>query len=131
MKYKALIILSDIAVFSAFFWLKHIAAFMISNLSGCVFRKMGFLCPSCGGTRCVYYFFSGDFISSFRMNEFFFVVIIYLLFLILMLNLCYLFKFSLAEKIIKLMINYRTLIFFLLFLCVFTFIRNFVGSWHC
>ncbi|MCR5452204.1 MAG: DUF2752 domain-containing protein [Lachnospiraceae bacterium] len=38
---------------------------------GCLFHELtGLFCPGCGGTRALYAFFRGDFISSFRYHPF-------------------------------------------------------------
>lgn len=102
-----------------------IAAFMLGDIPRCIVYRMGYLCPSCGGTRAVNYFFHGNFGLSFRHNAFFFVMIIYLLVFLLMLNLGYLFRRPFGVKAVRTMVNYRIVIAIVSCYALFGILRNF------
>jgi hypothetical protein len=121
-----LITVFDIIVLSVFFSLKYITAIMLDTLSGCIFLKYGFICPSCGGTRAVHNFVTGNFIASFNYNPYIFGIIIYLIAAVIILNLEFLLKLSFAKKIRKLILNYKVIIGLAVGYAVFGILRNFL-----
>ncbi len=99
---------------------------LMALLPECVILTLtGRQCGSCGGTRCVYNFFTGNFISSFRFNPFFFFVTIYVVLLVFLFNLAFLFKIKAAEKLLKSLTNYKVIIVFAVCYLIFTFLRFF------
>ncbi len=61
---------------------------MLLEFPPCVLlSKYGITCPSCGGTRCVNYFFSFRLFDSFLIHPVVFLVIVYLLVILLVMNL--------------------------------------------
>ncbi len=105
---------------------RQIAAFMLGDVPRCIVYRMGYLCPSCGGTRAVNYFFHGNFALSFQHNPFFFVMIIYLLTLLLMLNLGYLFRVSFGVRAVRAMLCYKTVIAIVAAYALFGIARNLI-----
>ena len=82
-------------------------------------------CGSCGGTRCVYNFFTGNFVSAFQLNPFFFFATIYAIIVILLVNLAFLFMIKNFEKPLKAIANYKVIIAWAIAYSVFTVIRIF------
>lgn len=103
------------------FFLSH---WMIENSPGCVFRKLGFLCPACGGTRCVRYFLEADFATAFRYNSYIFITIILAVIALVFLNITVFSKSKTCEKICIKLINYRTIILWAICFAVFGIVRN-------
>lgn len=99
---------------------------LVSVLPGCQLAEKGLQCGSCGGTRCVYSFFTGHFIDAFNYNQYFFFIIIFVLVLILVLNLSWLFKIKKTDKILKVLTDYRLIIALGILYALFFLLRLFV-----
>ena len=90
-----------------------------SKISECNFNKItGYLCPACGGTRCIKRIFNLDFINAFKYNQMIFFTIIYMF----ILNLVYVITTILKKTII--LFKYYYVYFWLIFFIVFTIFRN-------
>lgn len=115
----------DVLVVLAFFFLEGIAEFMIAYFPECFYYSvLGVECPTCGATRCVFYFFGGDLKSAFMMNQFIFLVIIYVIVLFVLLNLA-LFNLKFAEKAVNAMTSFKAGIAFAICFFVFAVLRMF------
>lgn len=122
-KFTVFVVALDAAVLLAALCLRSVAGFMINFFPDCFFKSaLGIDCPSCGGTRCVYYFFSGDFARSFGMNQFFFIVIIYIILLFLALNLA-VFKLDFARKAVRIIASWQAVVVFAFGYLLFGIIR--------
>lgn len=100
---------------------------LMALLPECIILTLtGRQCGSCGGTRCVYNFFTGNFPAAFQFNSFFFFVIIYVILLITLANLAFVFKVKSAEKPLKVIADYRIFIIFATGYFIFTLIRLFM-----
>lgn len=73
---------------------------------------VGVPCPSCGGTRCFRYFFTGRFIDAFLVHPIFFLIIVHILVLVVVLNV-YFFKDK-AKPVVDFFANYKVIIFWVL-----------------
>ncbi len=85
-KKRIIVLAADIAVIAFALLAPSLASLLMNSLSECFFLERGILCPACGGTRCVYSFFSGRFAEAIAYNAAFFCAIIYGLVLLLWLN---------------------------------------------
>ncbi len=83
---KWILILADIAVVIAAGFSPAVASALLPRLGACYFARYGLLCPSCGGTRCVYNLFTGRIVEAFACNAAVFCVILYGLLLLVMVN---------------------------------------------
>jgi hypothetical protein len=101
-----------------------LTGWMLSAIPDCPVMQFGFLCPACGGTRCVRYFFSGQFAQAFTMNPFVFVLIWYLCAALVLLNIGVLLKLPKAEKIAIRMTDWRAVIVAAVLFAVFGIVRN-------
>lgn len=81
------------------------------------------LCPSCGGTRCVMNFISGNWYTSFLYHPIFFITIIYLI----IVNILYIIN-SISKKEILTFLYPKTKfwIIFIIIIFIFTIIRNII-----
>ncbi len=103
--------------------LKSIAGFMIDYFPDCFFvTNFGMECPSCGGTRCVFQFFSGNFGEAFSLNPLFFFAIIYIIALFIFMNIS-LFNVALARRAVKIMVSWQAAIGFAISYVLFGIIR--------
>ncbi len=105
-------------------FISNIARFISSSSNTCLMKLFGLTCPSCGGTRCVYNFFKGNFAEAFGYNQFVFLIIIYILVLTVFLNLRYVFGFEFAKKPINYMVHPTTVIIIAISFVVFGVLRN-------
>jgi hypothetical protein len=103
---------------------KPLSLFMMRIFPDCYFAKFGILCPSCGGTRAVMNLFSGNFSAAWRYNAFFCIVVIFLVFLIAILNAEMIFGAKWAKKIRQILCKPQTAVAFAVFYVVFGVVRN-------
>ncbi len=99
---------------------------MLLDRTFCVFRKSGYLCPACGGTRCVYYFMRLDFVSSFLANPYLFISAIAAAVLLFVYNVYILSKGKYLSKTYKVLFNPYYLIIWTVGFTVFGVLRNFL-----
>ncbi len=86
-----------------------------------VYKNTGFLCPACGGTRCVINFLQGNFKEAFFYHMIFFIGIVYLL----ILNVVYLINLNKKQKILEWVYpKYWYVIIFTLILVIYSILRN-------
>ena len=124
-KYIITVVLLDALAVIGLFALKPLAKLMIDLFPECFFvRNFGFECPSCGGTRCVFQFFGGNFAEAFSLNQLFFIAIIYVIILFAFLNLS-LFGLRFARRAVSIMASWQAAVGFAVCYLVFGVIRMF------
>ena len=106
------------------FWL--ISKIMMMDSAVCAVRNSGYLCPACGGTRCVYYFMRLDFVSSFLANPYLFISAIAAAVLLFVYNVYILSKGKYLSKTYKVLFNPYYLIIWTVGFTVFGVLRNFL-----
>lgn len=116
----------DVLILCLAFALKYMAAFMRATLPPCGFLMRGYLCHACGGTRCVYHFFSGNFGTAFLYNPFVFLMIIYCFIAIVFLNLYCFFEIRFAWRAFRAMTDWKTIIVLAIAFVVFGVVRHFI-----
>lgn len=86
----------------------------------CIFRSFtGLLCPSCGGTRCLYYFLRFDFFCSIQYHAIYFLLFLYIIFIY--------FRFCIefyTKKTITKINVVRITVVFLVLLFIYCIVRN-------
>ena len=122
-RYKIIVIVLDALAVIGIFTLKSIAKFMIDYFPECYFwGKYGIECPSCGGTRCVFKFFGGDFAESFSLHPLFFLAIVYIIVLFVFMNLS-LFGLKFARRAVRIMTAWQVPVIFAVGLALLGIIR--------
>ena len=98
---------------------------MIKYIPNCfIHEKFGILCPSCGGTRCVINFLTGNFMQSFLYHPIFFITIIYLLFI----NLIYIINSFRKKEILTFLYPKEKFWYvFLIIILIYTIVRNIIA----
>ncbi len=124
MKKKIAIISVDLILVLIGVFAHPIVYFFSSIIPECPAKAIGILCPACGGTRCFYYFFSGDFAAAFSLNAFLFLTLIYALALFLLWNLSWLFEAAFAKKLLRYLLDYRVFLLWGIGMGLFCLIRN-------
>ncbi len=108
------------------FFALPLSEIMFKYLPDCIYATMGFACSACGATHCVNYLAGGNISAAIRANVYIFFIIVYLAVLIVFLNLSLIKNFSLADRIVAFMTNYKMIIVLAAFAGVFTIIRNLI-----
>ncbi len=121
---RTLVVLADILAVIFSFFIPYIISIMPTNIGECYFFKHGILCPTCGATRCVYNFFTGNFIAAMHYNLVIFCGIIYALVLLVVLNIHIFKKNRYTSAILKFMISPKTIIVLVLFYIGYGLLRN-------
>lgn len=105
---------------------RPLSRWMMRNVPTCPVAAAGLQCPACGSTRCVRYFFSGEFLVSFSMNPAVFLLIVYLGAALILLNVGALMKADRLEKIARAMTGWRAVIIWAIAFVLFGVVRNFM-----
>jgi hypothetical protein len=114
-------LIAALALLAPFF-----ATLMMSYIPTCVFYLRGFLCPTCGATRCVYSFFSGNLLTAFEYNQFIFILIFYLFFVLVLWNASVFFDNAKIGKACKAVTHPIAICSLAVLFAIFGIFRNFV-----
>lgn len=125
-KKKLYVRLLDLGLVALALTAKVLTGWMLRLIPACPFALAGVLCPACGGTRCVRYFFSGQFAAAFWVNPFFFVLIWYLAAALVLLNVGVLLKARRAETLARAMTGWQAVIVCAALFAIFGVVRNFM-----
>ncbi len=123
---KTFIIFTDGVIILSVFFLPALIVAMPDGIGACIFWKHGILCPSCGGTRCVFNFFSGNFVLAFRYNHLIFFALIYAFAFLVLLNIHVFVKNKYTFKVLKAMSHYSVAISFSAAYLLFGIFRNII-----
>lgn len=126
MSKKKAVLLLDAVLLIAAVLAGPMAKWMLWALPDCALARVGVMCPSCGGTRCVRAFFSAEFGAAFRFNPFFFVLIWYLAGALVLLNVGVLLKVNWAEKTARAMTGGTAVIVAAITFALFGLVRNLI-----
>lgn len=126
MKKRILIAAIDIVTALSMVFIYFFSRFMLKNFPPCYFAERGFLCPACGGTRCVAALCSGNIIEAFKYNAMFFLMFLYIGAFIVFLNIAFISGSAFFDKAWRKMINPYILIAWAIGFAVFGILRNFV-----
>ena len=122
---KLFVILLDAGLLLVAMTAQTLTDWMLHVIPACPVAMLGLLCPACGGTRCVRYFFSGRFADAFVVNPFFFLLILYLAMALALLNVGVLLNVKKADQIARRMTDWRAVIVIAALLAIFGIVRNF------
>lgn len=95
---------------------------LVYKIPPCIIHdKLGILCPSCQGTRCVISFMQGNFYDSFNFHPIFFLLIIYLF----IVNIIFIINSFRKKEILTFFYpKLKFWIFFIIIIAIFTICRN-------
>jgi len=92
---------------------------MVKLIPGCIFyKKLGILCPACGGTRFMISLLKFDLINAFYIHPIFFLLAMYLT----ILNISYIINTIFNKKIY--LFRWWHIVFWGILLLIFTIFRN-------
>ena len=114
----------DMLLLVIYLCLGKITGLMIdSGVSSCNYMKLGILCPSCGGTRCVKNLAKGRIFDAFMYNQYIFLMITYFVVIVILFNLDYVFNLEFAAKLRKKITDYKVIIMMSIGWAIFGIIR--------
>lgn len=116
----------DAVLLTLLFFARDLVLLAMAILPTCPFVMLGYQCPACGGTRCVFNILSLNFATAFRFNPLVFVLFFYALICFICVNLYYLFGIKWAKNVYKAMLNPKIIIVFAVVFALFGIIRNFI-----
>ena len=90
----------------------------------CDWTLVGAQCGTCGGTRCVNHILHGDIIGAFQLNPYVFLLLVYLLVALVLLNVYVFAKKQWAGNVLKKMFCLRAVIIILSAYFLFIILRN-------
>ncbi len=121
-KYKNLLIIEGSIILTILSVILLINSKFINLIAGCTYNKLtGLLCPTCGGTRCVYSILNGRYYDAMKFNALIFLAIIYFS----IINLIYIFNTVFNKKVLKMLYPkwWHTIIIGIIVI-LFTIFRN-------
>lgn len=114
----------DLLIVPCGFFFKWLSLKMLATNVPCNWTYFGLQCGTCGGTRCVKNFLSGNFSEAFKLNQLVFIGIIVIIITFILLNLAFFFNLSFAKKTLRIMYDYRVIIAVIIIFAIFTIVRN-------
>ena len=116
----------DLIVISGFFAAPYLLRLLMNKVSNCWSMEMGFICPACGGTRCLTSLLVGDVLSAIKYNPIVFLIMIYLSVIFVLFNVSVFIKWKFADKLLTKLTNYHIIIYIAIAFVVVGLLRNFV-----
>lgn len=122
MKIKKRILICGIEIIAFMVLLIFLNSKYLENIPSCwVYQTTGWLCPACGGTRCMINLFKGNWLEAFFSHILFFIGIVY----VLVINVVYIVNLGKEKKIATWVYpNYWYAIIFAILLIGYTILRN-------
>ena len=122
---KAVVLIIDVLCLLIALTIRPIASYMVHMPTACYFRKYySLLCPSCGGTRGVYYLSRFELSSAFRSNQFFFLLAFYLIGVLVCANLAYVANIETFKTLFVRIASYKVIIALAVLWGIFGILRN-------
>ncbi|MBQ7780251.1 MAG: DUF2752 domain-containing protein [Clostridia bacterium] len=97
---------------------------MLSTDRVCSWRRIGALCPTCGGTHFVYALSNGDLLAALKYNAFLFLLTVFFVLTLVFIDLAVWFDLSFPKKALKKMYSIPTLIILGVIMILFLILRN-------
>ena len=121
---RILIVLADLLILPGLLFCKQLSEHMMSTGKPCSWLLVGAQCGTCGGTRCVRAFLSGQLWDSFLFNPIIFTLIVVAIVTVLLLNRWLLCRLSFAKKALKKIYGLVPFLSLMGAWVVFTLLRN-------
>lgn len=122
-KKKFIVLIIDIIFVLTFIALYNFLPTMMESFPGCILAKLNLPCLGCGGTRCIKAVLHLEFLDAFLYNPFIFICVVLAVFLLIIINLAWVFKIKKAQRIFEDLSNPRYVIIFLILFIIFAILR--------
>ena len=103
-----------------------LARLLFALPTDCIVQRLGYLCPACGGTRCVLMLLQGNIFGAFRMNTYFFLTGFFALGVLLLLHISVFARVPIVTKICRGIFHPSVPIAWAIGLVIFGILRNFI-----
>lgn len=123
-KIRILLVDFGLLAIAALAW--PLSSWMLRSLPPCPFPAMGFLCPACGGTRCIRNLLQGQLAAAWNSNPFFLVLIVYVAAALGLLNVGVLFDHTPTYRLAKKLLSWQFVVIAAILFAIFGIARNFV-----
>lgn len=122
-KKRFIVLIIDLLFILAFIGLYIFLPTMMSSFPGCLLAKLNLPCLGCGGTRCIKALLHLEFADAFLFNPFVFICAVLAVFLLITINLAWVFKIKKAQQIFEDLSNPRYVIIFFVLFVIFAVLR--------
>lgn len=120
----SLLISVDLLIIPLCILCERISEHMLQQSGVCIWTLLGIQCVTCGGTRLVNALLNGHILQAFQFNPLIFLTIVCLFASYILLHLWWIYKISIAGKILKKVYSIRGLLLYGLCIVLFFMIRN-------
>lgn len=123
-KRKYWLLAADLAIIPGLLLCKLLSGLMLSYTSECPWATLGGQCVTCGGTHFVNALSSGQIGAAFTYNPFLFLLTVFLVLSLVLLNLHWVFEVKFAKTVLTKVYTYPTLLIGLGLMLLFFIARN-------
>ena len=121
---KRLLIAAHILAVPALILLHLLSDGLLSTRRECSWRRIGALCPTCGGTHFVNALSRGDLLGALRYNAFLFLLTVFFALTLIFIDLSVWFDLSFSKKALKKMYSLPMLITLGVIMILYLILRN-------
>ena len=121
---KRLLIVAHILAVPALILLHLLSDGLLSTRRECSWRRIGALCPTCGGTHFVNALSRGDLLGALRYNAFLFLLTVFFALTLIFIDLSVWFDLSFPKKALKKMYSLPMLITLGVIMILYLILRN-------
>lgn len=121
---KRLLIAAHILAVPALILLHLLSDGLLSTRRECSWRRIGALCPTCGGTHFVNALSRGDLLGALRYNAFLFLLTVFFALTLIFIDLSVWFDLSFPKKALKKMYSLPMLITLGVIMILYLILRN-------
>lgn len=121
---KRLLIAAHILTVPALILLHLLSDGLLSTRRECSWRRIGALCPTCGGTHFVNALSRGDLLGALRYNAFLFLLTVFFILTLIFIDLSVWFDLSFPKKALKKMYSLPMLITLGVIMILYLILRN-------
>ena len=122
-KKKTIVLITDFLFLLTFVVLYSFLPQIMETSSGCLLKKLNLPCLGCGGTRCIEAVLHFKFADAFFYNPFVFICVVLAVFLLIIINLAWVFKIKKAQQVFDNLSNPRYVIIFFIIFIIFAILR--------
>ena len=121
---KRLLLAAHILAVPAIMLLHLLSDGMLNTNRVCSWRRIGALCPTCGGTHFVYALSKGDLLGALKHNAFLFLLTVFFVLTLVFIDLAVWLDLSFPKKALRKMYSIPMLIILGVIMILFLILRN-------
>lgn len=121
---KLLLLLCHLATIPAVLFCRYLSEQMLQMNTVCPWILLGAKCPTCGGTHFVKALLSGDILGALEHNVFLFLLALFFVVSLILLDLAVWFRLEFAKKALQRLYTIRTPVYWGVLMVLFVLLRN-------